>query len=268
MRLFQPLGRDDPIVSAAAEKNGGDLDCPDLALDERLLRAQLFRDLVRHGQFADLFHLIAGIAEISAELFENGAGLIGVVSQIEAFLPSRALSVGARVDPLQQAPVGRNVAGRVRRFDLLHCFEIGGDEIRIQELVMEERFRVRNRVGNIGQVVAVTENVTTGSVNSCMGYVAWSCPGNPTGVNFTIQRTAPYYEYGTPVSGSGYNQFQDAHVVRSTSDLLGVNGAPASCQQSCAQTYTNSCGAQIGSFTITYTFTHATGVTNVSVAKQ
>jgi hypothetical protein len=117
----------------------------------------------------------------------------------------------------------------------------------------------------------ITESVYSGFNNNCPASVGYTCSGNST---WTIGPTAGGTYQGTFVPGAGNNQFQDTHLARSMTDLLdGTSLPPASysCTQACGQTYT-ACNQQVGTFTITRTFTHSmingTPVTLVTVTKN
>ena len=113
---------------------------------------------------------------------------------------------------------------------------------------------------------AVTENVSN-SQTACPAGVAFGCSGNAT---FTVGPSPGGTYFGTQVSGAGNNQFQDEHAVGSSIDRLGNTGVN-SCTETCSQTY-SACNKQIGSFTITRTYTHSsisgTPVTLVTITKQ
>jgi hypothetical protein len=121
--------------------------------------------------------------------------------------------------------------------------------------------------------VQVTETVgLTNSANQCSGNVAAVCTseGNTVGIfGQAFQNPLGNGQVdGVPFPAT-HNIFYDVHVQRGSTSLLAPGAA--SCTVACSQTW--SCGGkQIGSFTITHTFSsdtiQGTPVTRVTVAEQ
>jgi hypothetical protein len=100
-----------------------------------------------------------------------------------------------------------------------------------------------------------------------------SCPSSihdPTSFpnyygSFTVGSSA-YWEGNNTSYGHVHNVFYDVHDFYSQDDVLGYTTA-SSCISTAQQVYTCQ-GRTIGTFTLTATFTHGQGVTNVSMDKR
>jgi len=117
---------------------------------------------------------------------------------------------------------------------------------------------------------SVSENFTDGPPGGCPSPItpASMCVGNSQ-FKAGPGSVATYYGNTSPSTGNG--QFLDKHGTITFADVLSAKAPDYSCKQTCTQTY-SACGKQIGSFTITFTFTHSsidgTPVTQVSAGER